>query len=143
ELGTIVADLASALTRADARMPAARSQRSERIYRPGIGPHAENAAIALALAELPPDGPPWRQFVPYPGLTRQKCDLRIGEPLDWVIEVKMARLRGDNGKADDTALKDVLSPYEADRSAVTDCEKLAASAFGCNRGVIIYGFDYA
>src|SRR5207247_1868611 len=111
----------------DARRPAARSQRGDRTYQPGIGPHSENAAIRLALAEMKDRS--WQQFIPYPALLRQKCDLGIGSPLEWVIEIKMARFRGDNGKPDDTALKDLLSPYESDRSALTDCVKLANSSF--------------
>ena len=65
------------------------------------------------------------QFEPYPGAPRQKADVWIGRPLQWVIEVKMARFFGDNGKPDDTAIKDILSPYPSDRSALTDCRKLA------------------
>ena len=34
------------------------------------------------------------------------------------------------------------SPYEADRSALTDCVKLATSSFACRTGVVVYGFDY-
>ena len=54
----------------------------------------------------------------------------------------MARFRGDNGKPDVTGLKDLLSPYESDRSALTDCAKLATSGFTCQKAVVIYGFDY-
>jgi hypothetical protein len=68
--------------------------------------------------------------------------LFIGDPLEWVIEVKMARLRGDNGKPDDTSVKDILSPYDSDRSALTDCLKLSTSMFSCSKAVVIYGFDY-
>src|SRR5439155_6140536 len=141
-LPAIVTKLADALTRADAKKPVASSHRGGRVYRSGIGPHAENTAISLALAELSDNRPPWTQFVPYPGFPRQKCDLGIGQPLEWVVEAKMARLRGDNGKPDDTALKDILSPYESDRSAITDCVKLAASSFSCPKAVIVYGFDF-
>ena len=38
----------------------------------------------------------------------QKCDLWVGQPYEWLIEIKMARLRGDNGKPDDTPIKDVF-----------------------------------
>lgn len=61
--------------------------------------------------------------------------------MEWAIEVKMARLNGDNGKPDDTAFKDILSPYESDRSALTDCEKLVGSELGCRFGMLIYGFE--
>ena len=73
---------------------------------------------------------------------RQKCDLWVGQPYEWLIEIKMARLRGDNGKPDDTAIKDVLSPYDSDRSALADCTKLANAEFNCRKAIVIYGFDY-
>lgn len=81
------------------------------------------------------------QGLPYPG-ARQKCDLWFGDPLEWAVEVKMARFFGDNGKPDDTALKDLLSPYEHQHSALTDCSKLAASALRGHKAVLVYGFAY-
>src|SRR5207244_3586211 len=109
-------------------------------------PHAEDTAVALTLNELRRD-PEWRgepaeQFLPYPDQPRRKADLWVGQPLTLVAEVKMARLRGDNGKPDDTAVKDILSPYDRDRSALTDTVKLAAAEFGCAKAVLVYGFDY-
>jgi len=59
----------------------------------------------------------------YWNFTCQKRDVWIGEPLEYAIEIKMARFVGDNGRVDDTAVKDLLSPYPGDRSAVTDCAK--------------------
>jgi hypothetical protein len=57
----------------------------------------------------------------YPG-SRQTCDVVLtGE---WMVEVKMAPFYGDNGKRDDTAIKDLISPFEVDRSALGGCEKL-------------------
>jgi hypothetical protein len=53
----------------------------------------------------------------------------------------MARPNGDNGKPDDTAIKDILSPFRADRSALTDCLKLAESPIQARRAILIYGFD--
>jgi hypothetical protein len=144
ELASIVAELARGLAAADALRPVAKSHRGTRVYQPGIGPHAENAAIALALATFTSQAAigPWGQFVPYPGFPRQKCDLWVGQPCEWVIEIKMARFRGDNGKPDDTAIKDILSPYESDRSALADCTKLATAQFTCRKAITIYGFDY-
>jgi hypothetical protein len=145
ELPAVVTDLAEALERADALSPVAISQRKTRRYNPGIGPHAENDAIRLALdqLELMPRYADVKlgQFLPYPDAPRQKCDLWIGEPLEWVIEVKMARFVGDNGNVDDMAVKDLLSPFAKDRSAVTDCEKLAEADFGCSKAMVIYGFE--
>ena len=36
---------------------------------------------------------------------------------------------GRNGKPADNAMRHILSPYDADRSAVTNCYKLAWAAF--------------
>ena len=35
-------------------------------------------------------------------LAGETCDIGLGSPLEWAIEVKMARAYGDNGKPDDT-----------------------------------------
>lgn len=55
----------------------------------------------------------------------------------------MGRFRGDNGKPDDTAIKDLISPFRVDRSAFVDGIKLAESGFQCRRVVLVYGFDDA
>jgi hypothetical protein len=65
----------------------------------------------------------------YPA-SRNECDLALGALPDWAIEVKMARLRRDNGDYENTTTKKIMSPCPDDRSAVTDCRKLASSGFG-------------
>jgi hypothetical protein len=80
--------------------------------------------------------------VSYPDRQRQRCDLVIGEPAEWAVEVKLLRLLGDNGKLNDNMLMHVLSPYPAHRSALTDVTKLRSSSFACHLGILIYGFDY-
>jgi hypothetical protein len=117
--------------------------RTGRRYQAGIGPYSENQAMALVVEELCRAGLRGGQFLPYPAASRQKCDLWIGEPLDWVIEVKMGRFRGDDGKPDDTGIKDLISPFSSDRSALGDGVKLAASTFPCRKAVLVYGFDDA
>jgi hypothetical protein len=145
-LPELITALATALWQADRQCPVWTS-RTGRVYQPGIGPHAEDAAMALMLAELAAEPAfariPFGQAIPYPGQGRQRCDLWVGDPLQWVLEVKMARFRGDNGKPDDTAIKDLLSPYPSDRSALTDTLKLATSGFTCRKAMMIYGFDYS
>ena len=79
---------------------------------------------------------------PYPERQRQRCDLVIGDPAEWAVEVKMLRLLGDNGKLNDNMLIHVLSPYSAHRSALTDVTKLRTSTFSCHLAILIYGFDY-
>ena len=141
-LQEFVEHFALALNAADARRPSAIGPRSGRAYQPGIGPHPEDRAVDLIVAELAAMRPDWkialRQCYPE---SKQTCDLLWGEPLDWAIEIKMARPNGDNGKPDDTAIKDILSPFTADRSALTDCVKLADSHIAPHRAILIYGFD--
>ena len=79
---------------------------------------------------------------PYPERQRQRCDLVIGDPAEWAVEVKLLRLLGDNGKLNDNMLMHVLSPYPAHRSALTDVAKLRSSGFVCHLAILIYGFDY-
>ena len=145
ELDTLVSDIATAFASADAGRPIWVS-RTGRQYQAGIGPHAEDAAVALMLGELRQSEPyasiGCGQFLPYPESPRQKCDLWVGEPAEWVAEVKMARFKGDNGKVDDTALKDLLSPYPSDRSALTDTVKLSRSGLPGRKAVLIYGFEF-
>jgi hypothetical protein len=118
------------------------SPRSGRTYRPGIGPHPEDRAVDLVMSELAKDRPLWRSQVRvcYP-CSKQTCDWLLGDPVEWAIEIKMARPYGDNGKPDDTAIKDILSPFRVDRSALTDCLKLAESQIQARRAILIYGFD--
>lgn len=63
--------------------------------------------------------------VPYPGSSRQKCDLAIGEEADPLfVECKLLRILSDNGKPNDNMLMHILSPYPQHRSAVADCATL-------------------
>jgi hypothetical protein len=145
DLITIVEDFAVGLKRADALSPQAISYRSGKSYRPGIGPHGENAAVQLVLNQMRRIRPTIYVSagpIPYPK-SRLQCDLGIGNPTEWAIEVKMARAFGDNGKLDDTYIKDVLSPYDVDHSAVSDAKKLRTSGFDCRKAVLVYGFAYS
>jgi hypothetical protein len=139
-LTQIVADFATGFLRADAARPQSK-------YGSGLAPRSEIDVVARVLAEMRSVAPQRYassgQELAFPG-SDERADLWIGDPLDWVIEVKMARAyHGKVGAGlDATALKDVISPWDCDRSAVTDAAKLATSAFWCRRAVLIYGFDY-
>ena len=143
DLGTFVQDFVAGMTAADALRPQ-HTSRTGREYQPGIGPFNEDRAVDLTLARMRTKSPDRYTQVqcraPYPG-SRQKCDLVLGNPPVWAIEVKMARFRGDNGKPDDMAIKDLLSPFDRDRSALTDCTKLVESDLATKMAVVIYGFD--
>jgi hypothetical protein len=53
DLGQIVRDFALAMETVDHRRPQAASHRdAARLYRPGIGPFGEDAAVAMTVAEM-------------------------------------------------------------------------------------------
>lgn len=150
ELRDLINDLAVALKAADARLPQARShsRAAPRTYQPGVGPHSEDETVELIANELAfIHGPNYRdrvhRLVAYSSQDRQKCDLCIGagRPFDWVLEVKLLRLLGDNGKPNGNMLMHVLSPYTSDRSAVTDCKKLLSAALGRRKAVVIVAYE--
>lgn len=149
QIEQLVADVGAAIKQIDSRCPQAANVRTGVKYQPGIGPHPETQAVDLIVSELQAVAPErysdkLHTSVPYPGASRQKCDLCVGTGPDWewAVEVKMLRLMGDNGKPNDNMLMHILSPYPKDRSALTDCPKLLDSGLPGRKGVLIYGFDY-
>ncbi len=98
--------------------------------------------LALAAIETRLNGVSVDTHVPYPRSRRIKCDVHLRGDSDWAIEVKLLRRLGDNGKPNDNILMHILSPYAQDRSAVTDCVKLAQSGFAARQAVVIIGFEY-
>ena len=143
----IVKDFADAIAAVDATHPVALNQRTGVPYQPGIGPHTESLTTKLVVEKLAERDHFWasnRLGVSYGDGSRQACDLCLGTEgaWDWAIEIKMLRLMGDNGKTNDNILMHILSPYPAQRSALTDCEKLVGVALGRRKAVVIYGYDY-
>jgi hypothetical protein len=148
ELDRFVHDFAGALMAADAARPCATNARSKVAFQLGIGPHSEAQTVKLVGTELERLGPPTYGHrltygVAYPEVPRQKCDLCVGSApyWEWAVEIKMLRILGDNGKANDNILMHLLSPYPAHRSALTDCEKLAESRLGRRKAILIFGYD--
>jgi hypothetical protein len=143
ELAHIVRDFAAGMEAADQGHPQAASHRdSARLYQPGIGPFGEDDAVAMTLTQMQAaHGDTYMDAGKrrYPS-GRYVCDLALGPLPDWAI-VKLARLGRDNGTSEDAAIKKILSPYADDRSAVTDCQKLAGSGFAGRLAVMIYGFE--
>ena len=146
DLSSIVRDFASGIERVDSTKPLAVNVRTKKPYQPGIGPHTEAQTVRLVMDELSRRQPKiygtYRTSVPYPELSRQRCDLCIGDGPEWAIEIKMLRFLGDNGKPNDNILTHILSPYPANRSALTDTEKLTATSLGRRKAILIYGYDY-
>jgi hypothetical protein len=134
ELDQIVRDFAAAMQVVDHRRPQSASSRdATRLYQPGIGPFAEDAAIAMTLAEMQAHDAKYANVTKRYPAGSQTCDLAVGELPGWAIEVRLARVGRDNGTYEDAAIKKILSPYADDRSAVTDCVKLARSGFAGRR----------
>ena len=146
-LGQVVADFAAGIVAVDRLSPVAVNVRTKEPFQAGIGPHSESKTVELVLEQMASEGPDRYQDytlgVPYGTGLRQKCDLCLGpsESWDWAIEVKMFRPMGDNGKPNDNILMHIISPYPSDRSALTDCTKLAESHLGRRKAVLIYGYS--
>ena len=136
--------LAIGLQEADARRPVPPPSRTGTVYQPGIGAHSEDRMVELALTAAASrfNGVTIDLRVPYPRSRRIKCDVYLSGDTDWAVEVKLLRRLGDNGKPNDNILMHILSPYTQDRSAVTDCAKLAQSGFTSRQAVVIIGFEY-
>src|SRR5262245_58548812 len=137
ELDELVEWFAAGLALADSRRPVSVS-RTGRTYLPGIGPHSESATMRLAFNASSIERratPPVAFEVPYPTQPKNHCDVVIHEPAEWAVEIKLLRLMGDNGKLNDNMLTHILSPYPANRSAVTDCAKLINSGFDARKAM--------
>jgi hypothetical protein len=148
ELDRFVDDVARGLVAADAAHPTATNARSKAAFQAGIGPHSEAQTVRLVGAQLEGLAPQvysgrLAYAVPYPELPRQRCDLCVGSAPDWewAVEIKMLRILGDNGKANDNILMHILSPYPEHRSALTDCDKLVRSRLGRRKAILVYGYD--
>jgi hypothetical protein len=146
-LSKLTHDFARAIEAVDAEGPTAVSVTTGKFYQPGIGPHTESATLSLVKNKLGSISPAYRQIEthsPYPCLPRQKCDwcwtCPTGDRL--YIEAKLMRLMGDNGKPNDNILCHILSPYPQQRSALTDCQKLANSGFDGSLVILICGYEY-
>ncbi len=145
-LNTLVSDFADGLRVADADGPVATTAAGRR-YQPGIGPHDEDETVALVLMHMRAAHPErytgYRLQWNYPSDVAARCDLVVGRVApEWGIEIKMARMLGDNGKPNDNMVTHLLSPFPAHCSAVYDCRKLRASHLDMSRAVLIYGYDY-
>jgi hypothetical protein len=115
ELDQIVRDFAGAMEVVDHQRPQSSSNRDPaRMYQPGIGPFAEDTAVALTTTEMQAHSAEYlndsKRRYPAGG---QTCDLAVGKLPDWAIEVRLARVDRDDGTY--TAIKKSSRPYADDR----------------------------
>jgi hypothetical protein len=114
---------------------------------PGIGSFDEPEIVQQVANELQRRHPEAYSDsgleVVYPN-TVERCDLCFGVPPNWqwALEIKSVRFLRSNGDLEDTTIKRLLSPYDDDGSALSDCRKLAAFPLGVRKAVLLYGFDY-
>jgi len=147
QLAEFVTDFARGMESVDSRLPRAINQRSKVAFQPGIGPHTEIATVELVMDELAFTSAEsyghFRIGLPYEEGSRQKCDLALGKhpSWEWLIEVKMIRMLGDNAKPNDNLPTHILSPYRAHRSALTDCAKLESSGIAGRKAIVMYGYE--
>ena len=146
-LERLVQDLARAAEAADAARPVAHNKRTGVPFEAGLGPHSESETFDLLMETATTTAPQWYRAieagVPYPAAPRQKCDLRVTTPAGaMLVEGKLLRLKGDNGKPNDNMLMHILSPYPIHRSALTDCAKLATSGFAELKVIVVVGYAY-
>jgi len=148
ELESIALAFARSLVAADSDRPCAFNSRSKVSFHPGIGPHSEEDTVRLVGGRM--EHSTHSRYrgsigygIPYPEAPRQRCDLCIGDSnqWEWAVEIKMLRMLGDNGKANDNMLMHLLSPYSAHRSALTDCMKLVKSSLGARKAILVYGYE--
>lgn len=147
-LQQFVSDFAAAMHAVDGRHPVAVRSGEKGVFQPGIGPHSEDATVEMCVTEMSRVRPDLYSMhargVAYPGASRSKCDLCIGrEPAwDWAIEAKLLRFLGDNGKPNGNMLMHILSPYSQDRSALTDCSKLALVPIAARKAILVFGYHH-
>lgn len=147
-LPCFVTDFARAMHVVDRARPIAMRSGEKGAFRAGIGPHSEDVVVELCLQQMVQAAPQRYgrsgRSIAYPDGSRSRCDLCFGEApdWDWAIEVKLLRFLGDNGKQNGNMLMHILSPYPQDRSALTDCSKLAAAPIATHKAIVIFGYEH-
>ncbi|MEW6142583.1 MAG: hypothetical protein AB1597_05415 [Chloroflexota bacterium] len=105
-------------------------------FRPGIGPYGESDAIKVALIEMRR-----KATVRYANtLTKRQPDLLI--PSDWMIEFKIIRPFGDNGKEAESWSQNLLHPYAGNTSLLGDCLKLLNVEAVERKAVVVFGYEH-
>jgi len=142
-LKMFVEDFATSLQKVDKEVPPAKNARTGEEYEKGIGPYQEKLLIEHVSDDLKK-----RKTNLYNGLVtevkypkdRKRCDVVINNQL--FIEVKAVRKMRNNGIHEEFLVNHILSPYEADKSFLTDTKKLLDSGFQGEKAVLMYGYDY-
>ena len=142
-LEVFVKDFAASIERVDKVVPPAKNARTGEEYAKGIGPYQEKLLIEHITEDLKKINSDrygnLETEVKYPN-DRKRCDVVLNKKL--FIEVKAVRKMRNNGVHEEFLVNHILSPYEADKSFLTDTKKLLNSGFAGEKAVLMYGYDY-
>jgi hypothetical protein len=129
DLEQVVVDTADVLKRID------NSGAIFKNFRPGIGPFGEPQLVKLVAAEL-------NQLQRYSSgvATMRTPDLLIRE--HWALEIKLARLFGDNDRLAENWSVNLLHPYAGNTSLLGDCLKLKSLKCEERKGVLAIGYEH-
>ena len=142
-LKNFVKDFAKSMEVVDKILPPAKNARSGEEYEKGIGPYQEKLLIEHVVSNMKQENAELYKStdleVKYPN-DRKRCDVVLNNNL--FIEVKAVRKMRNNGVHEEFLVNHILSPYEADKSFLTDTKKLLDSSFNGQKAVVMYGYDY-
>ena len=143
DLQIFVQDFATSMERIDKIVPPAKNTRTGEEYDRGIGPYQEKLLIEHIVTDLKKSNSTTYEKleteVKYPH-DRKRCDIVLNQNL--FVEVKAVRKMRNNGVHEEFLVNHILSPYEADKSFLTDTQKLLGSGFEGQKAVLMYGYDY-
>jgi hypothetical protein len=129
-LQQFIDDFTDALERID------RSGKPHKTFKPGIGPYGESEAVKVALAEMKE-----KATARYIGaMPKRQPDLLI--PNEWMIEFKVVRPFGDNGKEAESWSQNLLHPYAGNTSLLGDCFKLLELKRVERKAVVVFGYEH-
>ena len=142
-LKNFVEDFAKSMEVMDKILPPAVNVKTKKEYQKGIGPYQETLLIRHVVGNMIENNPSLysnlKLEVKYPN-QRGRCDVVVNDNL--FIEIKAVRKMRDNGTQEEFLVNHILSPYENDKSFLTDTKKLLDSEFIGEKAVVFYGYDY-
>jgi hypothetical protein len=129
DLNEIAFDIAEALVAIDCSSPPFKE------FKRGVGPYGE-PQLVVEIARRLNEIPKYRETV----LTKRTPDLLI--PGEWLLEFKIARPFGDNGKQAENWSVNLLHPYAGNSSTIGDCLKLLSLSSDERKAVIVIGYEH-
>ncbi len=129
DLARVVTDIADALKAIDS------SRVSFKHFQAGVGPYGEPQLLKLVCQQLN-SLPRYASGVK----TMRTPDILISG--SWVLEVKIVRPFGDNGKPAENWSVNLLHPYPGNTSLLGDCLKLRALSREEGKAVVAIGYEH-